>query len=145
MGVDRSARPRSDPLTACVARFARSGVPLPNTGPVASRCRTGRRSRRLSHGRNHGGSEPGESGEVARILALAKEAKQLVAKQSLTYRPVLSLLAGLAIGTYSYVFEAADLATLASGLQIFWADPAWPSLNARLFGADGLGMVVSFS
>ena len=84
-------------------------------------------------------------GKLAEFIALGKETKQLAAKHGLTVRLFLSVLAGPAVGTYSAVFEAADLAALAAGLQNITADPAYPSLLDRSVGPDGVATQVSLS
>ena len=84
-------------------------------------------------------------GKVQEYLAIVKEAKQLGAKHGLSSRLFVSQLAGPAVGTYSFVEEAADLAALATGLQKFFADAAWPSLQDRLFGTNGVATSVGFS
>jgi len=55
------------------------------------------------------------------------------------------VLAGPNAGVYSAVAEAADLATLAAGFQNLLADPAWPSLHDRLYGANGVATSLSLS
>jgi len=59
-------------------------------------------------------------GKVQEYLAIVKEVKQLGAKHGLSSRLFVSQLAGPAVGTYSFVAEAADLAALATGLQKFF-------------------------
>jgi len=84
-------------------------------------------------------------GKTQEFIALAKEVSQLGARHGLTGRLLLSVLAGPNVGLYSFGFEAVDLAALAAGLQHTFADPAWPSLQDRLFGADGVATTVSLS
>jgi len=84
-------------------------------------------------------------GKAQEYLALVKEVNQLGAKHGLSLRLFLSVLAGPNVGVYSGVFEAADLATLAIGLQNFWADPAFLPLQDRLYGANGVATLLSVS
>ena len=87
-------------------------------------------------------AHPGKGPE---FIALCKEGKQLSTKHGLTTRLFLSVLAGPNVGTHSLVAEAADLATLATDLQNSFADPAWPSLQTRFFGPEGVCTNLSFS
>jgi hypothetical protein len=82
-------------------------------------------------------------GKAQELVAAAKEVKQLNAKYGLTSRLFQSLLAGPNAGTYSFVTEAADLATWAAAFQKVTADPAWPPLLERSFGANGAGTLLS--
>ena len=71
-------------------------------------------------------------GKAAEFIALMKEAKQMAAKHGLSHRLYLSVLAGPIVGVYSSVLEAADLATLAAGIQSMLADPANTDLGNRV-------------
>ena len=84
-------------------------------------------------------------GKAQEFIALIKEVNQVGANHGLTGRLFLSVLAGPNVGTYSHAWEAADLATLATGLQNRAADPAYPSLLDRSVGPDGVATQVSLS
>jgi hypothetical protein len=83
-------------------------------------------------------------GKAQELIELCKEAKALGAKYGLRTSMRLLLMAGADAGDYWFVQAAADLTALATGLEKYFADPAWPSLQARLLGADGVCKLVSF-
>jgi hypothetical protein len=91
----------------------------------------------VSQVRVHPGKDPA-------YIALCQEYKPLAAKHGLSSRLFQALLAGPNAGVYSFVSEAADLATLAAGLQALFADPAWPDLQQRFLGPEGVCTLLSF-